>query len=223
MPLFFLLIYFLSLIEYSQTMILKIFNICVFVIASVFLTSCNKNLTEAEKKELWSNAQTTGQIIERSGTVFNSASDKELALDDAENRLNTGGGLFGKKSLDIASLGKSKGTSNTTMQQVGLPINPYFWKASLETIDFMPLASADPFAGIIITDWYSLGQNKNERCKLNIFIKGVEMKTDNLKVNSFCQKNTNGTWTDIPQDKKINIQIENTILNKAKKIRISQG
>lgn len=174
-------------------------------------------------EELWGKAQTTGQIIERSGTVFNSATDKDLALDDAENRLSTGGGLFGKKGLDITSLGKSKESSGTTMQQVGLPINPYFWKASLETIDFMPLASADPFAGIIITDWYSLEQSSNERCKLNIFIKGVEMKTDNLKVNSFCQKNIDGVWADIPQDKKINVQIENTILNKAKKIRVSQG
>ncbi len=62
----------------------------------LLLLSCNKNLTEEEKKELWSKAQTTGEIINRSGTVFNSGSNKELALRDAQNRLQTGGRLVWK-------------------------------------------------------------------------------------------------------------------------------
>ena len=66
-----------------------------------FVFGCNKNLTEEEKKELWSKAQTTGEIINRSGTPFNSAVDKDLALSDAQNRLITGGGLFGKRLVLI--------------------------------------------------------------------------------------------------------------------------
>ena len=95
-----------------------------------------------------------------------------------------------------------------------MPINPYLWKASLETINFMPLSSADPFAGLIITDWYSQNDT-NERCKINIFIRGVELKTSNLKVNSFCQtlSDTNN-WVSNETDIKVNSQIENAILNK---------
>ena len=87
----------------------------------------------------------------------------------------------------------------------------------------MPLASADPFAGIIITDWYTSQNIPNERCKLNIFIKGYEMKTDNLKVNSFCQLLSNGRWLDIENNTDNDAKLENAILNKAKKIRLSQS
>ena len=68
----------------------------ILLISSFFLIGCNKNLTEDEKKELWSKAQTTGEIINRSGTPFNSAVNKQLALSDAQNRLVTGGGMLGK-------------------------------------------------------------------------------------------------------------------------------
>ena len=61
----------------------------------LFVFSCNRNMTEEEKKEMWSKAQTTGAIIERSGTKFNSATNKDVALRDAQTRLQSGGGLFG--------------------------------------------------------------------------------------------------------------------------------
>ena len=64
-----------------------------------FVFSCNKNLTEEEKSELWSQAQTTGEIVNRSGTTFNTATAKKDALRDAETRLSTGGGLFGNDGL----------------------------------------------------------------------------------------------------------------------------
>ena len=188
----------------------------------LFLVGCNKNLTEEEKKELWSNAQTTGQIIERSGTVFNSGTNKDLAMRDATTRLQTGGGLFGKKGL---SLGSSEGKSKQIVQNeaIGMPINPYLWKASLETISFMPLSSADPFGGTIITDWYTSASNENERCKLNIFINGFELKTENLKVSSFCQIFKNQKWINTKNNVQNDIKIENAILNKAKKIRLKTG
>ena len=68
-----------------------------------------------------------------------------------------------------------------------MPINPYLWSASLETLSFIPLSSADPFGGTIFTDWYSSDVNENERCKINVFISGAELKTQNLRVSSFCE------------------------------------
>ena len=179
-------------------------------------------MSKYNKKELWSNVQKTGQIIERSGTIFNPAINKDLAMRDATTRLQTGGGLFGKKGL---VLGSSEGKSKQIVQNeaIGMPINPYLWKASLETISFMPLASSDPFGGTIITDWYTSISNENERCKLNIFINGSELKTENLKVSSFCQIFKNQKWINTKTNMQNNIKIENAILNKAKKIRLKTG
>jgi hypothetical protein len=204
----------------------KIVETLTLIFFSFMLFSCNQNLTEEERKELHSKSMSKGDIIERSGTPMRAGSDpKDLKrqFDDAENRLRTGGGLFGKKPLDILGLVKND-NKNQTVAAVGLPINPYLWKGSLDTISFMPLLSADPFAGIIITDWYTDQNNTNQRCKLNIFIKGVELNTNNLKVNSFCQiLSEKGNWIDQKIDNKNNILLENAILNKAKKIRLSQS
>ena len=183
----------------------------------LLLLSCNKNVKDSS--ELWEKAQTSGEIIRRSGTVFDSAINKEQALNDAENRLRTGGGLFGKKS----GIGFGKKEGNNAVSSIGMPINPYLWKGSLETIGFMPLSSADPFGGIIITDWYSDGQTINERCKINIFIKGLELKTSNLKVNTFCQSFENNRWIDLPTSASQSAQLENAILNKAKRIKLAKN
>jgi len=194
----------------------------VFVIIFIFLLiGCNSNLSDSEKKALWDNAQTQGEIIGRSGTPFNLATDKDLAMSDAQNRLITGGGLLGNKA-SFGFLGDEKGSSSE-ISAVGLPINPYLWKASLETIDFMPLSSTDPFAGIIITDWYTAKNNTGERCKLNIFVKGADLKTDNLKVSSFCQSLENNQWVNKSLIEEDNIRLENVILNKAKKLKLTSG
>ena len=140
-------------------------------------------------------------------------------MSDAQNRLRTGGGLLGKKA-NFSFLGENERDSTQTTS-LGMPINPYLWKASLNTINFMPLSSTDPFAGTIITDWYTAEANQGERCKLNIFINGKDLKTDNLKVSSFCQILKNNQWVNTPSKPEENIKLENVILNEAKKIKLS--
>ena len=190
-------------------------------VSLLLLSGCNKNLSEEEKKALWDNAQTQGEIIRRSGTPFNLATDKDLAMSDAENRLRTGGGLLGKKG-NFSFLGDEQGTSSQ-ITGLGMPINPYLWKASLNTISFMPLSSTDPFAGTIITDWYTAETSQGERCKLNIFINGKDMQTDNLKVSSFCQILKNNQWVNMPSKIEENTKLENVILNEAKKLKLTSG
>ena len=142
-------------------------------------------------------------------------------MDDAQNRLITGGGLFGKKaSLNFFD---SENSSQQSSVGVGLPVNPYLWRASIETLNFMPLASTAPFAGTIITDWYTGENSFGERCKLNIFINGADMKTDNLKVLSFCQSLKNNQWVNSPSNSEDNTKLENAILNKAKKLKLTSG
>ena len=100
--------------------------------------------------------------------------------------------------------------------------NP-LWRATLDVLDFLPLSTVDYSGGVIITDWYSGENNSNERCKLNIFITGNELKTQNLKVTSFCQIYENLKWVDKKTDIENNIKIENAILNKAKKLKLQSS
>ena len=189
----------------------------------LFIASCNKNLTKEESDELWSKAQTTGEIINRSGTVINSANNKKGALRDAETRLSTGGGLFGKDGITFFGNDEKNKTNQGIVGSVGMPINPYLWKASLETLSFIPLSSADPFGGTIFTDWYTNELNENERCKINVFINGAELRSQNLRVSSFCEVFKNNKWVGTNSNNQDNISLENAILNKAKKLKLKNS
>tara|TARA_Y100001970_G_C14162551_1_gene819398 strand:- start:417 stop:1001 length:585 start_codon:yes stop_codon:yes gene_type:complete len=182
------------------------------ILCLTFLNACNQN---PDREPV---SQARGDIIKRSGTIL---TDEKEALIDAQNRLRTGGGLLGKKPVSVESL-LNNNNEKGVVGSMGLPINAVLWKSSLETVEFMPLASADPFGGIIITDWYSSQSNNKERCKLNIFIKGSELKADNIRVGSFCQTlDNNGLWLDKGINHQHNRELENAILNKAKKIKLS--
>jgi len=206
--------------QYNINQKMKKIYVFVFTVM-MFLYGCNKNLSEEELEGLWENAQTQGEIVRRSGTPFNLATDKDLAMSDAQNRLRSGGGLLGNKgNLPFSKKGEETSSQITGL---GMPINPYLWKASLETISFMPLSSTDPFAGTIITDWYTAETNQGERCKLNIFINGKDLKTENLKVSSFCQILKNNQWVNILSNAEENTKLENVILNGAKKLKLTSG
>ena len=195
----------------------------ILILITFFIISCNNNRSDEEMDELWSKAQTKNSIIERSGTKFNSAIDMDLAMRDAETRLQTGGGLLGKGGISIGGILNNDGESGASTTAIAMSVNPFLWRAALETIDFMPLSSADQVGGTIITDWYSTANNENERCKLNIFISGIKLSTENLKVTSFCQEFKNQIWVNKNTDKENNIKIENAILNKAKKLKLQSS
>ena len=194
-----------------------------FVFLFIFVLACNSNKSEEEMEELWSKAQTRHSIIERSGTKFNSAINMDLAMRDAETRLQTGGGLLGKGGISFGEILNNNQGNNTSTTSIAISVNPFLWRAALETIDFMPLSSADQVGGTIITDWYSTSNNETERCKLNIFITGINLKTENLRVVSFCQEFKNPTWVNKKVELEKNIKIENAILNNAKKLKLQSS
>lgn len=115
-----------------------------------------------------------------------------------------------------------KGKGNGGGGISGVAVNTYLWHASLDTMSFMPIASADPFGGTIITDWYSPRGAPNERFKVNIFILNRELRADGVRVTVFRQvKDPSGQWTDAPVDPKTNRDLENSILTRARQIRLS--
>jgi hypothetical protein len=103
----------------------------------------------------------------------------------------------------------------------GIGVNAYLWRAALETIDFLPLAQADPFGGVIITDWYS-PESPNERFKLNVYILDAELRADAVKVAVFRQISDASGWRDTPlADPETTTKIEDSILTRARELRIS--
>ena len=183
----------------------------IVLISLIFLVyGCNKNLSEEERKELWSKAQTTGEIINRSGTPFNSATDKKLAMDDAQNRLITGGGLFGKK----ASINLLGGDDNSQQASVGmgLPINPFLWRAALDITSQYPLKIADNQGGYIETDWIVDENIEQKRCLMKIQLTSAELLSTSVNTNIVCQNKSSDSWvpdTDsyLEEEKQITLKI----------------
>lgn len=99
-------------------------------------------------------------------------------------------------------------------------VNSFLWRASLDTISFMPVSSADPFGGVIITDWYSAGQATNERFKLNVYILGRALRADGVRVAVFRQVlDGTGSWRDMPISDATATKIEDSILTRARQLR----
>lgn len=104
----------------------------------------------------------------------------------------------------------------------GIGVNAYLWRASLDTVSFMPLASADPFGGVIITDWYSPPEAPDERFKVNLYILGRQLRADGLRASVFRQQRTaSGEWADAPVEERTASDLENAILARARQMRIA--
>jgi len=109
-----------------------------------------------------------------------------------------------------------------TAPQAGIGVNSYLWRGTLDTLAFMPLASADPFGGVVITDWYVNPEKPDERFKATVYILDTRLRADGLNVTVFKQtKDAAGAWIDAPVAGQTDIEIENAILTKARQLRLS--
>ena len=112
--------------------------------------------------------------------------------------------LFGNKS------------NNNGGDNLQLPVNPDLWQASLDILSStMPLASVDSNSGIIISDWYNMKSNQNERVKISVLINTQELRADGVKVSIFKQKLTSNSWSNIKVDPVIIQKLERKIIRKA--------
>jgi hypothetical protein len=102
-----------------------------------------------------------------------------------------------------------------------LGVNAYLWRGALDTLSFMPLASADPFGGVIITDWYQPPSAVGERFKATAYILGRQLRADGVKVSIFRQVMQGGQWVDAPVASATSNEIENKILMRARELRTS--
>ena len=94
------------------------------------------------------------------------------------------------------------------------------WRASLDTLDFMPLISADYGGGIIITDWYNESNNYDDYIKINIRFMTNEIRSDALIVKVYTKKCENLENCIINEDNpEIKNKLISTILTKASKYK----
>ncbi|HYM32765.1 MAG TPA: DUF3576 domain-containing protein [Candidatus Cybelea sp.] len=120
--------------------------------------------------------------------------------------------LFGRDDKDAVAAGQGGS---------GIGVNSFLWRASLDTLGFMPLASADPFGGVIITDWYSPPATPDERFKATVYILDRRLRADGIKVAIFKQaKGTAGDWADQAVTPDTATKLEDAILTRARQLRI---
>jgi len=101
----------------------------------------------------------------------------------------------------------------------GIGVNAFLWRGTLDTLAFMPLSSADPFGGVIITDWYQPAGAQGERFKATAYILSRQLRADGLKVSIFRQVLQGGQWVDVPVSPATVADIEDKVLAKARELR----
>ena len=125
-----------------------------------------------------------------------------------------GGTIF--ENFGGLSLG---GSSNETGATGGLAVNADLWRATLDTLSFLPLAATDPAGGAILTDWHSETVRPDERFKINAVISSAELRADALRVSVFREIREGSGWSPAPVAAQTARQIETIILTRARALR----
>ncbi len=158
-------------------------------------------------------------------TAFTLAScgPMQVSQDYPEN--NSGTFDDGGSLLDLFKMGDEKAEAATdesdaaapvAPRPAGLGVNAVLWQASLDTLSFMPLASADPIGGVIITDWYNDPGTPGERVKINLVISGLELRADAVRVSIFREKRVGNQNVSLAASSQAARQMENIILTRAR-------
>ena len=132
-----------------------------------------------------------------------------------EQRAGSDGSIFGPGGLQIFG-----GNRQEAEASGGIGVNSFLWRASLDTLSFMPLTSADPFGGVIITDWYTPPETPSERFKMTVYILDRRLRADGLKVAVFRQQRGGSDWVDADVASETATELENAILTRARQLRI---
>lgn len=121
----------------------------------------------------------------------------------------------------IQDTGRGSTAISSDLGQRTLGVNSYLWHATLDTLSFMPLKSADPFGGVIITNWYTAPQTPNERIKVTVYILDRHLRADGIKVAVFRQTKTAEGWVDAPVNPQTANKLTDAILTRARELWLS--
>lgn len=112
-------------------------------------------------------------------------------------------------------------TISSSGGHVTLGVNSYLWHATLDTLSFMPLQSADPFGGTIITNWYSDPTDPNERMRVTAYILDRRLRADGLRITVFRQTHSADGWVDAQVNPDTASKLEDAVLTRARELRLA--
>jgi hypothetical protein len=139
-------------------------------------------------------------------------------------RALAGGMALGALGLGLAACagGNARPKADLAAAQITtIGVNSYLWRASLETLSFMPLTQADSSGGVIVTDWYANPQNPDERVKVSVSILDQDLRADALRVAASREVLQGGVWVAAPVQAATVQKLEDIILTKARDLRRS--
>jgi hypothetical protein len=145
---------------------------------------------------------------------------RQTSLSEYYDDMTSGGNttkMFGDQGLSLSVFGDKADPGKDSGGALG--VNAYLWRGALDTLSFMPLASADPFGGVIITDWYSPPSTPNERFKATAYILGRQLRADGVRVTILRQVLQDGRWVDSTVTSSTNGEMENKVLARARELR----
>jgi hypothetical protein len=116
-----------------------------------------------------------------------------------------------KVDIEISEIAKS---------QVSMAVNAFLWRASLDTVSFIPLDIVDPIGGVITTQWYEGTDSSSERIKLTIYVKDRRLRADGISVNVFREIKLEEGWAKAETNPDTARLVEASILTKARELRI---
>ena len=125
--------------------------------------------------------------------------------------------------LDIFGLRASTGPDRQRDPMGTTNVNRFLWRASLDTLSFLPIDSTDPFTGVITTDWGTVTETDTERFRVAAFVTSAELTPESVRVAVYREvRQPNGAWVSAPVAAETPRQIEDSILLRARQLRVEE-
>ena len=119
---------------------------------------------------------------------------------------------LGEDKMSLSELILGEGNNDLTFA------SSIVFETALDKLSFMPLASVDSNAGVIITDWYGINDNQ-DRIKINIRVINQTLEDNSINVTMFQQKFDGSKWVDTTTDGMQSEKIKSSILEDARKLQ----
>ncbi len=130
--------------------------------------------------------------------------------------------LLGMLALSLAACGGGRERPEADLaaaQITTIGVNSYLWRASLDTLSFMPLLQTDSNGGVIVTDWYVNPNTPTERMKVTVTILDTDLRADALRVAALREVNQSGQWVAAPVQAATVQKLQGIILTRARDLR----
>lgn len=128
-------------------------------------------------------------------------------------------GLIAALPLAACSNGGRPQADLAASRVTTIGVNSYLWRASLDTLSFMPLVQTDSNGGVIVTDWYVNPQVPTERMKVTVSILDQDLRADALRVAALREISRSGQWVAAPVQAATTQKLEDLILTRARDLR----